>query len=56
MNKSCRTRWGELVAHIGKKKRNICWILVGNPEGKKALGSPRYRRENSIKMNLNEVI
>jgi hypothetical protein len=29
--------------------------LVGNPEGKRPLGKPRYRWENNIKMNFQEV-
>jgi hypothetical protein len=30
-------------------------ILVEKPEGKKPLGIPRYRWENSIKMDIQEV-
>jgi hypothetical protein len=30
-------------------------VLVGRPEGKKALGSPRRRWEDNIKMDLQEV-
>jgi hypothetical protein len=30
-------------------------VLVGKPEGRKQLGRRRYRWEDSIKMNLNEV-
>jgi len=29
--------------------------LVGKPEGKKPLGRPRFRWEDNIKMDLNEV-
>jgi hypothetical protein len=30
-------------------------ILVGKPEGKRPLGRPRRRRENNIKMDLQEI-
>jgi hypothetical protein len=30
-------------------------ILVGNPEGKRPLGRPRHRWEDSIKMDLREI-
>ena len=30
-------------------------MLVGKPEGKKPLGRPRYRWEDTIKMDLQEV-
>jgi hypothetical protein len=30
-------------------------ILVAKPEGKRPLGRPRYRWEENIKMNLQEV-
>ena len=30
-------------------------VLVGKPEGKRPLGIPRRRREDNIKMNLEEV-
>jgi hypothetical protein len=29
--------------------------LVGKPEGKRPLGRPRYRLEDNIKMNVQEV-
>jgi hypothetical protein len=34
------------------EKRNTCRILVGKPEGKIALGKPRRRWVNNIKMDL----
>jgi hypothetical protein len=34
---------------------NAYRILVGNPEGKRPLGSPRYRWVDNIKMNLREI-
>jgi hypothetical protein len=30
-------------------------VLVGKPEGKRPLGRPRCRREDNIKMDLEEV-
>jgi hypothetical protein len=30
-------------------------ILVEKPEGKRPLGKPRHRREDNIKMDLQEV-
>jgi len=30
-------------------------VLVGEPEGKRALGRPRHRWEDNIKMDLREV-
>ena len=30
-------------------------VLVGKPEGKRPLGRPRRRREDNIKMDLEEV-
>ena len=30
-------------------------VLVGKPEGKRPLGRPRSRREDNIKMDLQEV-
>jgi hypothetical protein len=37
------------------QKRHVCRILVVKPEGKRPLGRPRYRWEESIKMNLREI-
>ena len=48
--KSRRLRWaGHVVS------RNAFRFLVGRPEGKRSLGSPRLRWEDNIKMDLNEV-
>jgi hypothetical protein len=33
-------------------KRNACRILVGRPEGKRPLGSPKHRWVGNIKMDL----
>jgi hypothetical protein len=37
-------------------KRNAYRILVGKPEGKRALGRRRHRWVDNIKMNLIEVV
>ena len=37
------------------KRRGICRVLVGKPEGKRPLGRSRCRWENNIKMYLQEV-
>jgi hypothetical protein len=35
--------------------RNAYRILVGKPERKRPLGSPRHRRVDDIKMDLREI-
>jgi hypothetical protein len=52
--KSRKMRWDGHVARMGKK-RNACRILVGKPEGKRPLGSPRRRWVDNIGMDLGEV-
>jgi hypothetical protein len=37
------------------KRRGVCRVLVGKPEGKRPLGKPRRRWENNIKMDFQEV-
>jgi hypothetical protein len=37
------------------KRRDICSVLVGKPEGKRPLGRPRRRWEDNIKVDLQEV-
>jgi len=37
------------------EKRGVYRILVGKPEGKRPLGRPRHRKEDYIKMGLEEV-
>jgi hypothetical protein len=37
------------------EKRNAYRILVGKPEGKRALGRPRHRWVDNIKMDLREM-
>jgi hypothetical protein len=51
MIKSRRMRWAGYVASIGEK-RTAYRILVGNPEGKRLLGTPRHRWVNNTKMDL----
>jgi len=52
--KSRRMRWAGHVARMGQG-RGVYRVLVGKPEGKKPLGRPRRRREDNIKMDLQEV-
>ena len=35
--------------------RGVHKVLVGKPDGKRPLGRPRRRREDNIKMDLQEV-
>jgi hypothetical protein len=37
------------------EKMNAYRILVGKPEGRRPLGRPRRRREDSIKTDLREI-
>jgi len=53
--KSRRMKWVGHVAHMGER-RGACRVLVGKPEGKRLLGRPRYRWEDNIKMDLQEVV
>ena len=36
-------------------RRDVYWVLVGKPKGKRPLGRPRRRWEGNIKMDLQEV-
>ena len=47
-------RWAAHVACMGET-RSVYRVLVGKPEGKIPLGRPRRRREDNIKMDLQEV-
>ena len=42
------------VARVGVE-RGVHRVLVGKPEGKRPLGRPRRRWEDSIKMDVQEV-
>jgi hypothetical protein len=48
-----RMRWAEHVALMAKI--NAYKILVGKPEGKRPVGTPRCRWEDNIKMDLREI-
>jgi len=37
------------------ERRGVHKVLVGKPEGKRPFGRPRRRREDNIKMDLQEV-
>jgi hypothetical protein len=52
--KSRRMRWAEQVACMGEG-RGVYRVLVGKPEGRRPLGRPRHRREDNIRMDLQEV-
>jgi hypothetical protein len=49
--KSRRMRWVGHVVCIGEG-RGVYRALVGRPEGKRAVGRPRHRWEDNIKMDL----
>jgi hypothetical protein len=49
-----RMRWVGHVAHVGEV-RGAYSILVGWPEGRRPLGTPRCRWEDNIKMDLGEI-
>ena len=49
-----RMRWAGRVARMGERG-GVYRVLVGKPEGKRPLERPRRRRENNIKMDLQEV-
>ena len=47
-------RWAGHVARMGEK-RGVYRVLVGKPGGKRPLGKTRLRREDNIKMDLEDV-
>ena len=47
-------RWAGHVARMGEE-RGVYRVVVGKPKEKRPLGRPRRRRENTIKMDLQEV-
>ena len=53
--KSRRMRWVGHVARIGERRGEYRG-LVGKPEGKRPLRKTRRRREDNIKMDLQEVV
>ena len=54
MIKSRRMRWAGYVVRMGER-RGVYRVLVGKPKGKRPLGRPRFRWEDNIKMDLQEV-
>jgi hypothetical protein len=54
MIKPRRMSWAGQVARMGET-RNAYRILVGKPEGKRPLGTPRRRWVDNIKMDLGEI-
>jgi hypothetical protein len=54
MIKSRRMRWAGKIARMGES-RDVYRILVGKSDGKRPLGSPRRRWEDTIKMDLQKV-
>ena len=54
VKKSRRMGWAGHAALMGGR-RGVYRVLVGKPEGKRALGRPRRRWEDNIKMDLQEV-
>jgi hypothetical protein len=52
--KSRRMRWAGHVARMGEE-RGMYRVLVGKPEGKRPLGRLRRRREDNIRMYLQEL-
>jgi hypothetical protein len=47
-------RWAGHVARMWEG-RGVCRVFVRKPEGKRPLGRPRRKREDNIKINLQEV-
>jgi hypothetical protein len=45
------------VGHVERigEGRDLCRVLVENPEGKRPLGRPRLRWEDNIKMDLKKL-
>jgi hypothetical protein len=52
--KSRRMRWAGQVARMGEE-RKVYRVLVRKPEGKRPLGRPRRRSEDSIRMDLRAI-
>ena len=52
--KSRRMRRAGHVARMGEE-REVYWVLVGKPEGRRSLGRPRRRWVDNIRMDLQEV-
>jgi hypothetical protein len=52
-----KARWMRRAGHVARmgENRNMCRLLVGKPEGRMALGRPRRRWVDNIRMDLVEV-
>jgi hypothetical protein len=53
--KSRRMGWAGHVARMGED-RKVYKVLVGKPEEKRPLGTPRRRWEDGIRMDLREIV
>jgi hypothetical protein len=54
--KSWWMRWAGLGARMGEGLgRDVYRVLIGRLEGKRPLGRPRRRREESINMDVREI-
>jgi len=51
---SRRMRWAEHIVGMGEK-RAVYRVLLGKPGGRRPLGRPRLRKEDNIKMDLQET-
>jgi hypothetical protein len=51
VTKSRSIRYAGLAVHVGEK-RNWCRVLVGKPEGKRALTRCRRRWDDYLKMDF----
>jgi len=47
-------RWEGYVARMGER-RDVYWVLVRKPEGKRPLERPRHIWKDTIKMELQDV-
>jgi len=47
-------RWAGHVACMGES-RGVYRVLMGKPEGNRPLGRPAHRRDDNIKMDLQEA-
>ena len=36
-------------------RREMCWVLLRNPEGRSPLGRPKYRWEDDVNMSIKEI-
>ena len=54
VTRSRRMRWAEHLERMGEKM-GVYRVLVGKPEGMRAIGGPRRRWEDNIKTDLQEV-